>query len=1460
MKRILLRIGIGAAALAGLIVLAGAALYGVGQSDSGRAWIAARIATFASTPGEREVTIGHIGGNLFRRIRLRDVTVRDSSNPWLVIRSAEIHWNPARLLRGTLHLQELHLSGVRIDRLPVSTADEGSPFAGLQSIRRLPSITVNALTVDDLDLGAPVLGAAAVLQIKGALKSGPDDTVSGNLSVQRSDGPLGSARLTAAYRAVDGHLGIDLDMAEAAGGLVARALNVPGLPPLQGKLKGEGPLSAWRARSTIAFDGLASASAEIALQSGDGVKFQLTGDASVRSPPSAAPAPLWAGSHRYNVSGRYDAAGVVEIDAAEWQAESLQLNLDGRLNVDDLTVDARGTVRSRDGRRLPAGSPHVGAENVTIQATVARSLLQPEVAVKFEIGRLSVPDAVFTGLTGDMTFHPTRTRDGQVSAGAVAGSGSIAGVDISAGHGLREIAGRPVEWKGDGIVDLEKSTIRLRSISVVNGIVDFSGTGSYSMANGKGTATVTVSVADLLPIGTAYGQPIAGSAKLSLAGAIAEFGESIDIELSGGVSGIDPIPPIVEKLMARDIRLGGFASIKSNVVVLRDVSAASGAVSVHLDGRIPVDGKAIDATYRLNVRGSASPIPVGGAEFWCGCYVTGKIAGPLADPDMTGDVSVKALAIKGERFDAVKSRFDMRRLATGPEGKIRADAQSKFGPIALHTDALMIKDVLRLSAIRFDGAGATLEGTVSVPVGGAPMTGEIRFKAEKLQTLLKIAGVAGDGQGSGRVELSAGNGRQRATATLDIVDIRIAADAAGERMRAKRLAVKAASEDLFAAEQLSLTIDISKATAGDVSFDTISLQAKGSPARAEIGVKAVGRWIDPLVVDASFVFNGKGDRYDIQAAKLSGETLGRKFSIGRPFRLQWDKARLILKDFAFAFGDAQATASATLTGASVEGAIALTEWPLATLDRLWSSGLAGTMSGTATLQGTRAKPRGTLMLEIPKIRLASEPETAAFGLAVNGDWQSGRLLLKGRLSKSETPPATLDADLPLRLAADQWRVVLPQNEPISATAKWKGDVATLWKFVPFAWHQVAGAGRVEAKLNGTFARPKLEGRLAIENGTYESLQLGTLLKPLNLAMEFDGTKARLTQFSARDGNSGKVTASGSVTLDPALRYPFEFDLTLDKFRVARRDDLAAAASGKIVAKGVLDDAKVTGRLKTETVELRVLDQLPAEVVDLKVIDKESQEDRTGPKEKRPEPRFDPAFNIVVDLPGRVFVRGRGIDSEWKGNLALSGTLQDPRFSGTMEVVRGQMSVIGKVFRVKRGTVVLPKSDFAEPEILLTATHEGKRLIAEAQAAGPITKPKITLTSSPDLPQDEIVSQILFNKSSSRLSGVEAAQLALALAQLSGAGGSGAGIMDFARKALGVDVLRIESATTANGDQPSVGAGKYLSEDVYLGVKQGATPESGSVGVQVEVTPNITVESEMRRSGASDVGVKFKLDY
>ena len=79
-----------------------------------------------------------------------------------------------------------------------------------------------------------------------------------------------------------------------------------------------------------------------------------------------------------------------------------------------------------------------------------------------------------------------------------------------------------------------------------------------------------------------------------------------------------------------------------------------------------------------------------------------------------------------------------------------------------------------------------------------------------------------------------------------------------------------------------------------------------------------------------------------------------------------------------------------------------------------------------------------------------------------------------------------------------------------------------------------------------------------------------------------------------------------------------------------------------------------------------------------------------------------------------------------------------------------------------------------------------------------------------------------------------------------------------RRAVGIDTLDVRS-----GEKPgetTAAAGKYLSDDVYLEVERGVTPGTGRAKVQVEITPNLSVGTEVDEKSQTGVGLQWRYDY
>jgi translocation and assembly module TamB len=146
--------------------------------------------------------------------------------------------------------------------------------------------------------------------------------------------------------------------------------------------------------------------------------------------------------------------------------------------------------------------------------------------------------------------------------------------------------------------------------------------------------------------------------------------------------------------------------------------------------------------------------------------------------------------------------------------------------------------------------------------------------------------------------------------------------------------------------------------------------------------------------------------------------------------------------------------------------------------------------------------------------------------------------------------------------------------------------------------------------------------------------------------------------------------------------------------------------------------------------------------------------------------------------------------------------------------------------------------------------------------------------------------VLFGKEFSRLSRFEALQVANSVWQLANIGG-GIDPLTSMRTSLGIDMLRVGSINPeasanrsvsgapgadavgggspggGNGGNsastPTVEAGKYINDAIYVAVEQGTDADSTGVRVEVELRPNLTLQGKTT-TRSSEVGLGWKRDY
>jgi translocation and assembly module TamB len=285
--------------------------------------------------------------------------------------------------------------------------------------------------------------------------------------------------------------------------------------------------------------------------------------------------------------------------------------------------------------------------------------------------------------------------------------------------------------------------------------------------------------------------------------------------------------------------------------------------------------------------------------------------------------------------------------------------------------------------------------------------------------------------------------------------------------------------------------------------------------------------------------------------------------------------------------------------------------------------------------------------------------------------------------------------------------------------------------------------------------------------------------------------------------------------------------------------------------------KLGGKVKIVKADIRVPDNLPPSVQEIEVVEVNAPPQvaaRIAARKPPPEQTAIVGLDIAVDAPQQIWVRGRGLDVELGGAIHVGGTTQAPDVDGAFRLRRGSLDIVGKRLDFKEGQLTFEGGAQIDPYLDLTAETRAEDITVTAKVEGPARAPRIALSSVPDMPEDEILARLLFGKSAGALSPFELLQ---ATADLAGVN-TGAGVLDRIRESTGLDRLSLQESDPAAG--PSLSAGRYVSDRVYVGVSQGAKSASSAATVEIEVTPNVKVESEVGAGGTGKAGVNFEWDY
>jgi translocation and assembly module TamB len=430
------------------------------------------------------------------------------------------------------------------------------------------------------------------------------------------------------------------------------------------------------------------------------------------------------------------------------------------------------------------------------------------------------------------------------------------------------------------------------------------------------------------------------------------------------------------------------------------------------------------------------------------------------------------------------------------------------------------------------------------------------------------------------------------------------------------------------------------------------------------------------------------------------------------------------------------------------------------------------------------------------------------------------------------------------------------ESPLFGQLRYAGPAQAVWGLSGFEALDVRGAIAVAVDMGGVLGDPKLTGTVRTEGARLESTLVGAVIDETTLSARFTGSRLELTRFSGRVGKGGSISGSGGIDLSAERGFPIDIRLDVSKAQLINRDDYQASLTGRMRIATDIYGGVVSGKLDVDRAALRIGRRTAADVPVLTVNEINTR--RLGRRVvayARPQRWL---LNLDINADRRIFVSGMGVESEWRARGKIKGGARTPELIGTVELVRGDYDFAGKRFALTAGTLRFQGGYPPDPTINVTAETTTSGFTAQLNITGSAGRPDIKFSSVPTLPEDEVLSRVLFGDSVTNLSAPEAVQLAGALASLRG----GSGVLNpinLVRKGLGIDRLRILPADQTTGRKTAVAAGQYIGRNIYVEL---ATDAQGytATNIEVSLTRSLSVLSQVATLGGTSVSLRWKKDY
>jgi translocation and assembly module TamB len=914
---------------------------------------------------------------------------------------------------------------------------------------------------------------------------------------------------------------------------------------------------------------------------------------------------------------------------------------------------------------------------------------------------------------------------------------------------------------------------------------------------------LTLRLPDVAPLAAVGGQKAQGDAEIQAqvqhTGTTTRFRANVDGHLNGGAAAWAGL------LRDAPVRLETAGELTEAAISIDRLQLTGRALSLKANATAArTEGQDVKARFEVSLPDlkRASAALAGTLD------VTGTVKGPRQH--LNADVSLKtSLSAHGSPRGTITASVRARDLPSSPGGTLQARGALDGAPLHLNVELKPEGGQTYRAIIReTDWKSAHADGDITSGARIAQARGHLAIRMGNLGDLNRVLGSDFAGSVDGRLALAPLAGRSRAQLQLSAKNV-----VAG-----------------------AVTGDARVAATGPMDALNVTLDAQSPSLGGQ-----------PVQVNTAGLLNLTAK--ELQLVSLEAVYHEQNIRLLSPAKIEFANG-LAVHGLTIGAQEARLEVDGRLSPAlDVRAAIRQLKPELinAFVPNLLAS---GTLSAEAQVQGRAPALQGHVQFEALGVRAKSD---AALGLPA-ADLRANAQLL----GDSTRVDARLTAGSASQVALSG-RAPLGTSGAMDLKLAGNLDLGLLNPMLEAGGRHVTGELAIDTTVTGAAAAPEIAGTMRLSKGSVRDYTQGISLS--DIAGELTGShgQLRIERLTARAA-PGELAIDGTIgVLQPKI--PVELKLTAKNAQPIASNIVTANLDADMKVTGTArEQLDVGGKVHINRADIGIPGGLPPSVAVLDV-------ERDGQAKTAEAQTAHPLvinLNIAVDAPRRILVKGRGLDAEMGGDLHIRGTTAAPVVEGGFELQRGFFTLANSKLTFTNGTVTFNGTGLShklDPSLDFTAQTKAAEITAIVHITGVADAPQIELSSTPDLPQDEILARVLFGEPAAQLSALQLVETGAALASLRG--GSGGGSLNPVakiQKALGLDRLSVgggSSAAAGSSSQQSSGtsveAGRYVSSRVYVGVKESTTGAS-QVGVDVDLTKRLKLQAKLGNGTATAQGV------